>query len=176
MRAKEKLVLAIEELLNRKQLDKITVSEIVETASLSRKTFYRNFADKYELADYYFKGFFDETFGQIICGQDFDTALFRYLEICEDKADILVNAYSSMDVNGLRNYDIESTKRTYEKYLLEKKADIRTPEMQFAIEIAARGGTDMIIEWMSHGMKEDKKQLQRLIKRTLPTDLLKYLE
>lgn len=176
MRAKQKLILAIEELLKKKQLDKITVSEIVDTASICRKTFYRNFADKYDLVDYYFKQFFDETFGQIICGEDFDTALLRYLEICEERAVILVNAYSSVDINGLRNYDIESTKRTYEKYLLEKGANIDTQEMKFAIEIAARGGTDMIIEWLINGMKEDKYNLQRMIKRTLPNDMLKYLK
>ncbi len=176
MFAKEKLILAIERLLSKKELDEITVSEIVSEASLCRKTFYRNFTDKYDLTDYYFKQFFENTFGQIICGEDFDTALFRYLEICESKADILLNAYSSADVNGLRNYDIESTRRTYEKYLLEKGADIYAPEMKFAIEIAARGGTDMVIEWLLNGMKEDKKTLQVLIKRTLPNDLLKYLE
>ena len=48
--------------------------------------------------------------------------------------------------------------------------------MQFAIEIAARGGTDMIIEWLVRGMPEDKAELQTLIKRTLPNDLLKFLE
>ena len=80
MLAKEKLILAIERLLSQKELDEITVSEIVAEASLCRKTFYRNFMDKYDLTDYYFKQFFENTFGQIICGEDFDTALFRYLE------------------------------------------------------------------------------------------------
>ena len=70
----------------------------------------------------------------------------------------------------------KSTKRTYEKYLLEKGADIHTAPIQFAIAIAARGGTDMIIEWLVRGMPEDKAELQTLIKRTLPNDLLKFLE
>ncbi len=59
--------------------------------------------------------------------------------------------------------------------LLKKGADIQSAEMCFAIEIAARGGTDMIIEWLRGGMKEDKRQLLYLIKRTLPGDLLQYL-
>lgn len=80
MLAKEKLILAIEHLLSKKKLDEITVTEIVSEASICRKTFYRNFTDKYDLTDYYFKQFFENTFGQIICGEDFDTALFWYLE------------------------------------------------------------------------------------------------
>jgi hypothetical protein len=41
-----------------------------------------------------------------------------------------------MDINGLKNYDIQITRKTYEKYLLAQGADINTPEMRFAIEIA----------------------------------------
>lgn len=176
MHAKDKLVLAMEELLKKTKLDAITVSQIIDAASVCRKTFYRNFTDKYALADYYFKQFFDNSFGRIADGQDFDTALLQYLEFCEERAVILRNAYSSADVNGLRAYDIESTRRTYEKYLLERGADVNTPEMRFAVEIAARGGTDMVIEWLTDGMVMDKHQLLRLIKRTLPNDLLKYLD
>lgn len=176
MLAKEKLLIAIEQLLYKKPLDDISVTEIITAAQICRKTFYRNFTDKYDLADYYFMLFFDESFGKIICGENFDVALLRYLEICESKATILKNAYSSSDVNGLRNYDVKITRRTYEKYLLDKGADIELPEMKFAIEIASRGGTDMVIEWLLNGMKSDKKQLQALIKRTLPNDMLKYLE
>ena len=176
MNAKEKLSAAIEKLLEKKELDKITVAEIVKEAAVWRKTFYRNFTDKYALTAYYFSQFFDQTFGQITCGESFDAALLRYLAICESKAAVLKHAYASSDINGLRSYDIKSTKRTYEKYLLEKGADIHTAPMQFAIEIAARGGTDMIIEWLVRGMPEDKAELQALIKRTLPNDLLKFLE
>lgn len=176
MLAKEKLLVVIEKLLYKKPLDEITVTEIILEAGLSRKTFYRNFTDKYDLVEKYFKRFFDESFGQIILGEDFDAALLHYLEICESKANILKNAYSSSDVNGLRNYDIESTRRTYEKYLIDKGADTELPEMRFAIEIASRGGTDMVIDWLVGGMKTDKKQLQMLIKRTLPNDMLKFLE
>lgn len=59
--------------------------------------------------------------------------------------------------------------------LLAKGTDIQSVEMRFAAEIAARGGTDMVIEWLRGGMKEDKRQLLRLIKRTLPGDPLQYL-
>jgi hypothetical protein len=117
-----------------------------------------------------------ETFGQITSGEDWDSALLQFLEICAQKANVLRHAYSSLDINGLRNYDIQVTRKTYEKYLLAKGADINTTEMKFAIEIASRGGTDMVIDWLVKGMKEDKVLLTMLIKRTLPMDLLEYLK
>lgn len=156
-------------------MDSICVSEIVKKSGVCRKTFYRHFQDKFDLADYYFSQFFEETFGQITSGEDWESALLRYLEICAQKADILSHAYSSMDINGLKNYDIQITRKTYEKYLLAQGADINTPEMRFAIEIASRGGTEMVINWLINGMNEDKVQLMMLIKRTLPMDIAAYL-
>ena len=55
-------------------------------------------------------------------------------------------------------------------------ADIDTGEMRFAVEIASRGGTDMVIEWLIGGMKEEKTTLIALLKRTLPQDIRIYLE
>jgi AcrR family transcriptional regulator len=165
----------LEDLLISKDLDSICVSEIVKKSGVCRKTFYRHFQDKFDLADYYFSQFFEETFGQITSGEDWESALLCYLEICAQKADILCHAYSSMDINGLKNYDIQITRKTYEKYLLAQGADINTPEMRFAIEIASRGSTEMVINWLINGMNEDKVQLMMLIKRTLPMDIAAYL-
>ena len=174
--ARTRLIWAMEKLLRAKNLEDISVMQIVDEAGVCRKTFYRNFIDKYDLADQCFAQFLDESFGMITSGEDWDSALLKYLELCESKADMLRHAYSSMDVNGMRESDIKSTRKTYEKYLVAKGADISTVEMEFAIEIASRGGTDMVIKWIMNGMKEERFLLKELIKRTLPKDLLKYLE
>lgn len=173
--SRKKLFLSLEYLLSKKSLDNIMVSEIIKESGLSRKTFYRNFRDKYDLAGWYFFCLFESSFGMITSGTDWDHALLRFLDTCEKKAIILCHAYSSRDINGLTAYDIQITKKTYEKYLQNKGADISTKEMQFAIEIASLGGTHIIIQWLFTGMKEDKHFLKDLIKRTLPTDILLYI-
>jgi hypothetical protein len=48
--------------------------------------------------------------------------------------------------------------------------------MRFAIDIAARGGTDMVIEWLLNGMKMEKSKLVCLLKQTLPNDILIYID
>lgn len=173
--AKYRLQSAIEKLLQHKKLDDITVSEIIETASVCRKTFYRNYQDKYALTASYFEQFFDDSFGRILSGECFDNALLMYLDICEGKAAVLKNAYSSADVNGLRKIDIDYTRKTYQTFLMAKGADIHDPAIQFAIEIAVRGGTDMVIDWIMHDMPIPKIQLKDWIKRTLPGDLLSLI-
>jgi AcrR family transcriptional regulator len=173
---KQKLVQSLEELLKSKDLDDISVSEIVLKAGVSRKTFYRNFKDKYDLAEYAFYLLFADTFERILLGADWESAMSRYLEMFEQKADVLRRAYLSRNTSSLRNYNIQITIDTYEQYLLLKGADIDAAEMKFAIEVAARGSMDMVISWLLNGMKEDKKLLVKLIKRTLPMDLLNYLQ
>lgn len=54
MLAIEQLISVVESLLREKALDKITVSEIVAEKKLCQETFYRNFTDKYDLADSYY--------------------------------------------------------------------------------------------------------------------------
>jgi len=77
---KKALAQALKGLMAEQPFSKISVGDICEECGMSRKSFYYHFKDKYDLTDYYFKQFFENTFGQIICGEDFDTALFRYLE------------------------------------------------------------------------------------------------
>ncbi|CVK18907.1 TetR/AcrR family transcriptional regulator C-terminal domain-containing protein [Sporomusa sphaeroides] len=176
MNSKQILADSLEKLLMKKNLDNIQVSEIVAGTSLSRKTFYRHFKDKYDLANWYFAQFYEVTFGCITEGLTWEDALLCYLNICQEKYCVLKNAYASRDINGLRGYDIAATKKTYEKYLMIKGADINTETMRFAIDIAARGGTDMVIEWLLNGMKMEKSKLVCLLKQTLPNDILKYID
>ena len=56
--------------------------------------------------------FFDDSFGQIITGQDFDTALIRYLEICEERADMR----SMMNAETIQ-YNCNCFKKQMERFI-----------------------------------------------------------
>lgn len=175
MSSKEKFAIVIETLLKKEPLDEIRVSEIVKESGLSRKTFYRHFCDKYDLMNWYFDQFYQESFGSIMVGSSWEEAMIRCLEIYENKQKILRNAYSSKDINGLRNHDINVTKKIYETFLIKMGANILKDDMQFYIEIAARGGTDMVIEWILQDNRPTKEGLARLLKQSLPVEILKYI-
>lgn len=172
---KQKIIYALEELMNHRDLDEIYVSDIIRLANISRKTFYRHYQDKYDLVNSYFSEFYYSTFERITLGDKWEDALQAFLSICEDKSVVLIHAYSSKDANCLRKYDIEITEKTYRKYLELKDVDTCSEEMNFAIKIASSGGTDMVIEWLLSGMKKEKHDMVRLIKRTLPQDILNVL-
>ena len=49
---KYKLAAAMKECMKSASVEKITVTEIVETCGVTRQTFYRNFKDKYDLINW----------------------------------------------------------------------------------------------------------------------------
>lgn len=175
MDSEKMLAESLERLLHKKKLDDIQVSEIVAGTPLSRKTFYRHFKDKYDLANWNFTQYFEATISRANADLSWEEGLLRFLEVCQEKAVTLKNAYSSRDVNCLRNHDIVMTRKFYEEYLSKRGADIHSEVMRFAIDIAVHGGTDMVIQWLIGGMKMDQKKFMQLIKRTLPNDILKYI-
>lgn len=175
MRAREKIALAMERLLEQKELDSITVSEIIAEAQVARKTFYRNFCDKYDLMNWYYDRFYQDSFGSIVLGASFEDALLLCLEIYDSKRTLLKNAYSSKDINGLKNHDIEITRKIYETCLQQKGADIASEQMRFAIEIAVRGGSDMVMQWILGNWEMPAERLASLICETLPEEIKKYL-
>lgn len=171
---RKKLSEAMEYLLSRKNLDDIPVSEIAKMAGVSRRTFYRHFCDKYELVNWYYDEFYEESFGSIVLGAGLEEALTQCLKIYRQKRSVLKHAYESRDINGLKNHDIEITRRIYETFLKQRGADIRSEIMWFSIEIAVRGGSDMVIQWMLGNIDLPAEKMARLICETLPEEIKKY--
>ena len=67
----EKLLL----LLEKKQLSKITVSELVSLCNINRKTFYYHFTDVYDLFEWYLDGELEKALNAINPLDDFDSAI-----------------------------------------------------------------------------------------------------
>lgn len=61
LRTRRILVQAMNELLEKQDLQSITVSDIAEQAMINRATFYAHFADKYDLFAYILREFFTEV-------------------------------------------------------------------------------------------------------------------
>lgn len=65
-RSKRDLANALEELLQEKNLDDITIQEITERAMVSKNTFYNNFLDKNELVMFMFERYSDSIYEKIL--------------------------------------------------------------------------------------------------------------
>ena len=63
------------DLLQKKSLSKITISEIVNTCQINRKTFYYHFVDIYDLLEWYLTEKLEETLGAFDLVEDFEKIL-----------------------------------------------------------------------------------------------------
>lgn len=79
-RAREKLARAVKAEMEHAPLDKITVTQIVERAGLTRQTFYRNFQDKYDLVNWHFEQLAQKSFKQMGVSLTLREALIRKFE------------------------------------------------------------------------------------------------
>ena len=176
METKKRFAKALEQLLRKQPLDEIRVTDLVAITGLSRKTFYRHYIDKYDLAAWYWQQVFDGVFNQVLFGNSWHDTLLQNLTIYEKNAVMLKNIYQSRMMNMSQMVEIEPTMRVFAEFLQQKGADVQAPEVQFAIEIAARGGADMIMQWLISGMAMEKDLLCDLIIKTMPVCILRYLD
>ena len=77
---KQLLIEGLKECMRRKQLEDITVREIVEAAGVSRQTFYRSYLDKYDLANQYFDQLLNLSFAEMGSGRTLHESLVRKFE------------------------------------------------------------------------------------------------
>ena len=74
---KQRLAEAMKECMRSTSVENITVKQIVETAGVSRQTFYRNFMDKYDLINWYFDRLLEQSFQEMGDGETIREGLIK---------------------------------------------------------------------------------------------------
>lgn len=82
---------SLKELMRKKSLEKITVSDIVKNCGLNRQTFYYHFKDKYDLVNWIFNKEIVSALSVVSDGVDWSAALLNALNVMKrEKVFILV--------------------------------------------------------------------------------------
>lgn len=129
-------------LLEEKQFEKITVQNILDKALVNRKTFYKHYEDKYNLADTIiervderFEAAVARRFRQVSAPPDLPGSLrVLYEEIFEDKREIL----ALMDVHTA-HHNLPSDfrtilKRNYLEHFVPERSECDPMEMDYLAE------------------------------------------
>ena len=144
------------QLIQRKNIDEISVSTICEMAKLNRSTFYANYIDIYDLAEKIRKNM-EIEFAQIQLSnnakQNYDGYLnmFRYIKDNQ----IFFKTYfklESISMNLPTQYNIQLA----EKYYNNKYID-------YHIEFFRAGLNAIIKKWLNNGCKESPEEINEII-------------
>lgn len=133
----------MKDLMKKKSIDKIRITEICEAAEIERSTFYYHFRDKYELVAWIFFQSADQT--DVVNVHDAAESMKRM------KNDMLFykRAYEDTSQNALWQYMLEYFVLKYTQLAKDLRgSEVLDPQVSFSIRLYCYGAVGMTKEWV----------------------------
>lgn len=144
------------ELIEKKELNKIKVSEICEGAKINRSTFYANYLDIFDLADKIFLELSKESEMLFNMSRDFSLSEKEFIKL-------LTHVKENKDVYhyyfklGYENKKWDFT-QSFEDHYLEIE-----PDLDYHIEFFRGGFNSIIKKWIANGCKESPEKICEIL-------------
>ena len=176
--AKELLAESFRELAETKNIDKITVQDIVENCGYSPATFYRHYKDKYDLIAWEYSQQTANIMGRIgEDGYEWKQTLIDGARHYDRERDYLANLFShTSGHNSFIQYMTEinySALRNYTISICEEKPLDKSTEMY--LRIYCLGTVSLTCEWIFGKFQATPEELAEVYENSLPEPLRKYL-
>lgn len=163
IKTKKHLSKTLKKLMLKKPLSKITISEIVRSADVNRKTFYYHFKSINEL----FKWTLEEEAVHVVKNldvkKDYKKAIEFVIEYIETNNDILNCAYDSMGREGLKEFFYDDFYEIVEKLvktIVEEMDEVVENDFKdFLAKMYAGAIANMIIDYFSEKKNIDTQKI-----------------
>ncbi len=174
MSAKELLAESFLELAEKKRIDRISIVDIIDNADVSRKTFYNNFLDKYDLIKWIHerncKKIADDhinTHPVISCRKMFEyfeknISFYKYL--LRERQDEVYQSFYEVTMEIMGGY-----------VLSESGKDKLTEEEEFQLSLHVHGSIHKIVEWIRSPENILKEDIARYMTLSWPMGLARYM-
>lgn len=180
---------SLKELMRKKSLEKITVSDIVKNCGLNRQTFYYHFKDKYDLVNWIFNKEIVSALSVVSDGVDWSAALLNALNVMKREKVFYFGAVNLAE-QSVFSEDLFGVVRDMLLHIVDQipssSADgnsgknIAPEDRLFIAEFYAHGLVGMVIEWVKTGMKEPPEEivgrLTRFINDSKHASTARYLK
>lgn len=167
---------AFYELAKRKSLEDITVQDILDYSGISRSTFYRHFADKYEIMSWAYTRQSNEMLFQQYDGTQSLVNLQREISLQAaynyyNHRDYFFNVAKYDGQNSLRKASYRNGILYYESMLKKGGVEKISDELMFAIKFYTFGATHMLLDWMENGFQYSPEKHVYYLQATMPSAL-----
>lgn len=171
--SKSRFAAALKDLASKRPLEKITTEEIVRAAGLSRQTFYKFFADKYDLAFWIYRYDFEPIIERYTETHiSFREMNIKMMEIMRDEREFYHNVMDRYEVQN-------SFFKQYHKFSYDMTVGYfgRTDALTKAIiDHYCYGSNLMLMNWIVGGMKESIEFMADLFDESLPPRMRQLLD
>lgn len=179
-KTKRKLAAALKTQLNGKNFSRITISDLVDTCGMNRKTFYYHFRSTGELLAWMIEREAGPVLKKIDLADDYEEAISFVIDYIEDNRRMLHSINASVGWNEvhkfLRRNITPIIARSMEKF--GNTADLEPDFLDFAVEFYTEAVAGILQTWLEKEIPRDKQTITRyvaqaieeikLIQRTLP--------
>ncbi len=173
-KTKKKIASSLMNLVEKKPIDKITITDITVNCDISRQVFYRYFLDKKDLINW----IYEEDCGSVIyTGEErfsVKSWLKYIIDILAEKKNFYMHAIKDDSSKTFEKLILNKT-RYYLKKIIKHKTKVElTKQLEFLVEMTARALVNMIIleiesempvkkeillDWLMNGMSKEISDL-----------------
>lgn len=145
---------SLKKLLNRKTLNKITVSDITNDCGVNRQTFYYHFHDVYELVDWIFAEEMKRYAQEGFTPDNWRDVMTRLMDNFLEDRHFIINVYNSLNRKELEKYMGVFVKPAVTDIVNEiaRNYDVYTEDIDFLTSTLTASLTGIVAEWIGGGM------------------------
>lgn len=158
---KQALANALKQLLQKKQITKITINDITEACGISRMTFYYHFKDIYDLADWTLQEALHAAIAENRTHDNWQQGFLNLLEALKAHQSLILNAYRAIDRELVERY----MRREVEALLLPV-----VEEQAAGLQISEKGKhmvaifytyafMGIVLEWIQRNMQASPQEV-----------------
>ena len=155
---------SLKQMLLKKPLDKITISDLTDDCGISRMAFYYHFKDIYDLVEW---SCMEDATRALQGKKTYDTwheGLKQIFEAVLENKPFIMNAYRALSREQIENYLFMLTHNLLMGVVEEKSKglDITEGEKSFIADFYKYGFVGVMLDWIGKGMKEDYTEITDL--------------
>ena len=179
LKTKKQLAAALHKALETKSFDKITISELIESCGINRKTFYYHFQDLFDLLSWMMNQEAISDFKKINLPYDYNEAIEFVLDYIEDNSDMLKNVIYSSGREEIHRFflntflGIADTIVKSVEELLDNRLDDTYRE--YLCQFYCNAVAGMMIYWIENGEGRDREYAKNTIADIITKSLVKIL-
>lgn len=153
---------SLKKLLNRKTLNKITVSDITNDCGVNRQTFYYHFHDVYELVDWIFAEEMKRYAQEGFTPDNWRDVMTRLMDNFLEERHFIINVYNSLNRKELEKYMRVFVKPAVTDIVNEiaRNYDVSAEDIDFLTSTLTASLTGIVAEWIGGGGMDPSYRLR----------------
>ena len=175
---KQALANALKQLLQKKQITKITINDIAEACGISRMTFYYHFKDIYDLADWTLQEALHTAIADNRTHDNWQQGFLNLLDVLKAHQPLILNVYRAIDREQVERY----MRREVEALLLPV-----VEEQAAGLQISEKGKhmvaifytyafMGIVLEWIQRNMQASPQEVADTTAAMIHSGFRKSLE